>query len=326
MEKPVPVVICDDSKMARRHMVRALSGWNVDITLAEHGLEGLEAIRNGKGDLLFLDLNMPFMDGYDVLERIRRDDLPTMVIVVSGDVQPDARERVMALGAIDFIKKPFTQAQLTDVIQHYGILAEVNKPEPVTAILEAIELPDYYQEVANIAMGRAGERLSQLLHSFVHVPIPVVKLVTYPVLYKKFENEQADNSRMASQGFVGSGIAGEAILTLKEGSFEPLSQLMGKTFSESEVFENELMLEMANTLIGAFLQNFAEMLDIGFSWSNPILLRSGDHPMAGAEKWSEAFSITLDYSQVEAKVGCELMLIFSPESTTALRRLGNYLK
>jgi CheY-like chemotaxis protein len=82
-----PVVICDDSSFARKQIARALpAGWDVDITFAGGGREGIAAIQAGKGDILFLDLTMPELDGFAVLEYIRRHDLPTLPIVVSGDI------------------------------------------------------------------------------------------------------------------------------------------------------------------------------------------------------------------------------------------------
>ena len=72
---PTPIVICDDSSFARKQIARSLpSGWNVDITYATNGREGIDAIREGKGDVLFLDLTMPDMDGFAVLEYIRVND------------------------------------------------------------------------------------------------------------------------------------------------------------------------------------------------------------------------------------------------------------
>ena len=104
---PIPVLICDDSALARKQMARTLpKGWEVDITFAKNGAEGIEAIKAGKGEIVFLDLNMPVMDGYEVLEIIQREDLPALVIVVSGDIQIKAHERVKALGALDFIQNP----------------------------------------------------------------------------------------------------------------------------------------------------------------------------------------------------------------------------
>ncbi len=118
-----PILICDDSSFARKQMARALpSDWDVEITFAENGQIGLEAIKAGKGEVVFLDLTMPVLDGYGVLEAIKGNDLPAMVIVVSGDIQPEAQERVKKLGAMDFIKKPTNKEKITQVLTQFGIL------------------------------------------------------------------------------------------------------------------------------------------------------------------------------------------------------------
>ena len=117
------VLICDDSSFARKQMARALpEEWQVEVHFAGDGVEGVDAIREGKGDVVFLDLTMPNMDGYGVLETIRRDDLPAMVIVVSGDIQPDAQERVNKLGAMAFIKKPIDAEKARSVLTEYGVM------------------------------------------------------------------------------------------------------------------------------------------------------------------------------------------------------------
>jgi two-component system chemotaxis response regulator CheY len=119
----IPLLICDDSNMARKQVARSLpNSWDVDITFAKNGLEGLDAIRAGKGEMTFLDLTMPEMDGYGVLENVFNEGLNTMIIVISGDIQPEARERVKKLGAIDFIKKPVNKEKLSELLNTYGLL------------------------------------------------------------------------------------------------------------------------------------------------------------------------------------------------------------
>lgn len=119
----IPLLICDDSNMARRQLVKALpEGWDVSISYASNGLEALAAIRQGKGEMVFLDLTMPELDGFGVLAAIREEDLKSVVIVISGDIQPLARDRVMQLGAIDFIKKPISQEKLRQTLETFGLL------------------------------------------------------------------------------------------------------------------------------------------------------------------------------------------------------------
>ena len=119
----INVLICDDSSFARKQMARAIpQGWEVELHFASDGVEGVQAIREGKGEVVFLDLTMPNLDGYGVLEAIRKEDLPAMVIVVSGDIQPDAQQRVMSLGAMAFVKKPIDAAKAESVLTEYGIM------------------------------------------------------------------------------------------------------------------------------------------------------------------------------------------------------------
>ena len=100
------VLICDDSSFARKQMASALpKEWDVEVSFAGNGKEGMEALKSNPAEILFLDLNMPEMDGYEVLEAIRAENIDVMTIVVSGDVQPQAHRRVLQLGALDFIKK-----------------------------------------------------------------------------------------------------------------------------------------------------------------------------------------------------------------------------
>jgi two-component system, chemotaxis family, chemotaxis protein CheY len=119
----IPLLVCDDSAMARKQVKRALpEDWDVSVTFACNGVEGLDAIRAGKGEMVFLDLTMPELDGYSVLQTIKEEALKTVVIVISADIQPEARERVIALGALDFIKKPVDSKKLRDVLKKYGLL------------------------------------------------------------------------------------------------------------------------------------------------------------------------------------------------------------
>jgi len=118
-----PILICDDSTMARKQIARLLpTDWDVDIAYAKNGVECMEVLRSGDIDMVFLDLTMPEKDGYSVLKSIQEESIQTTVVVISADIQPEARERVMALGATDFIKKPVDQFKLEDVLTRYGLI------------------------------------------------------------------------------------------------------------------------------------------------------------------------------------------------------------
>lgn len=116
------ILVVDDSAMARKMLIRALPPeWDVEITQAGGGKEALEIYRSGKVDVMFLDLTMPEVDGYQVLETIRHEDMNCLVIVVSADIQEKAQERVLGLGAIAFIRKPVDARKVQGVLKQYGI-------------------------------------------------------------------------------------------------------------------------------------------------------------------------------------------------------------
>ena len=120
---PISVLVVDDSAMARKMLIKSLPpDWDIEIRQACNGEEALAAYRQGRADVIFLDLNMPGIDGYGVLETLQAEDLNCFVIVVSADVQPQARERVMKLGAIAFVQKPVDAAKLEPVLREYGVV------------------------------------------------------------------------------------------------------------------------------------------------------------------------------------------------------------
>jgi len=334
LNKPIPVVICDDSLLARKQMARSLQGWNVSITFATNGLEALEAIHNGLGHLIFLDLNMPIMDGYQVLERIIRDDLQTLILVVSGDIQPDAAKRVKSLGALDFIKKPINEQIVSDILHQYGLLKELS-PESAnqthsTPVSTAIDLQSYYQEIANVAMGRAGDRLARLLGVFIHLPIPRVQLITINELAMTLQTHiQREASATVSQGFVGSGIAGEALLLFTETSIQNMANLMRYDDALTPEAEREILIDLANVLSGAFINSLALQLDISFSQGPPSIIGlHGNMPdMERSDQgWEKTLSIEIGYRIGEQTISCDLLLLFTEDSLDAMNNRAKFFE
>jgi chemotaxis protein CheY-P-specific phosphatase CheC len=318
----IPVLICDDSSMARKQMARALpSDWDVRVSFAGNGVEGLDALRAGRGEVLFLDLNMPEMDGYEVLQAIRSQDLNTMVIVVSGDIQPEAHQRVMQLGALAFIKKPVDSAQLQEILNQYGIRGESTGAQ--RAIEIEVDFLDACQEIANVAMGRAADLLARLLNAFIILPIPRVNMIQMSDLRMALRQVADDDTLSAvCQGFIGSGIAGEALLIFNESSFEDIAELMKYKGDIDEPAQLELLMDIANTLLGACLTGIAAQLDIGFSQGHPIVLgrhiKVQDLLKSTASQWNETLAIEIDYRIENRRINCDLLLLFTEDSIPAL--------
>lgn len=363
---PTSLLICDDSTMARKQVARSLpDGWDVDVTFAINGIEAIAAIKAGKGDILLLDLNMPEMDGYQVLETILKQDLPTLTIVISGDIQPEAHQRVKGLGALDFIKKPVDKSKLTEVLSAYGVFSKAdliiaeneNENENETAKLinqstgqvksasvrnpvvaetqQSIlkvdsEMLDCYQEITNVAMGQAGDLLARLLDVVVVLPIPNVNLIEVSELTMALSDvENKDETSGICQGFIGAGISGEALLILNDSSFKDIASLMKYEDKLDNNVELELLMDMANLLIGACLSGIAEQLDMSFSQGHPIVL--GQHRKiseliaTNTNKWKKTLTIEISYSIENYPIKFDLLLLFTEQSLAVLNHKIAYL-
>ena len=316
------VLICDDSAFARKQMARALPPeWPVTVHYAENGQQGLEEIFSGHGDIVFLDLTMPVLDGYGVLETLQKEQIRSRVIVVSGDIQPEAHKQVMALGALEFIKKPCTAEEIRSLLERLHLLQEgesTQEPQQESMNL-TIEARDVYQELANVAMGQAGDLLARMLGGFVILPIPNVNVLEVSELHMALGSaSRADTLSAVSQGFIGAGIAGEALILFHDSSFADLAKLMKHSGELNRGVELELLMDMSNVLIGAFLRGFANQLDTPFSQGHPVVL--GQHSSIEAlistnqHRWKRTLAIEINYRIRDHKVQCDLLLLFTEDS------------
>lgn len=119
----VAVLICDDSNIARKQLKKALpDSWQENVTFATNGQEALDALKAGNFDVLFLDLTMPVLDGFETLAIIKAEGTQIKTFVVSADLQAEAQKKVADDGAIDFIRKPASAATLLDVLTKHKLL------------------------------------------------------------------------------------------------------------------------------------------------------------------------------------------------------------
>ena len=111
------ILIVDDSPVARRMLRKCIPQREpYDIVEATDGQEAVEYYRNMKPDLVFLDLTMPVLSGYDALKEIKTIDSNALVIILTADIQPKSISKVMACGAYTVIKKPATPQSIQDII------------------------------------------------------------------------------------------------------------------------------------------------------------------------------------------------------------------
>lgn len=327
-----PVLICDDSALARKQMARSLpASLNADITFAVHGFDALEKLKQSEFKLMFLDLTMPELDGFETLEHMVQENNPTPVVVVSGDIQPKAKERVLGLGARAFIQKPIDQDELKRVLRN--LVERPVQSRIVTPV--AIELPvlkrrDIYMEVANVSIGRAADALARHFDVFVELPLPNVNIFEVTELHMALrdltENHQVSG---VCQGFSGEGIAGEALVLLSDSSVSDLKKLMKIPTESDDLQELELLMDVSNILVGAFLNGLGEQAEVRFFQSSPVLL--GQHiPIESviestAGSFHKTMTFEVSYNIEGTSIRCDLLFMFVDESLPLLDDKLSYL-
>jgi FixJ family two-component response regulator len=117
MSKAMPVVaILDDEPEMRKALRRLLTSSDFRVEEYECGEDLLAAVGLHPLDCLLLDLHMPEINGFEVLETLWSRQMPVPVIVITAHDEPGTAERVLAHGASVYLKKPVDEAALLAAI------------------------------------------------------------------------------------------------------------------------------------------------------------------------------------------------------------------
>ena len=107
-------LIVDDSKISRKWLIEMIPKKIVENAEIIEGCNGEEAITlydQHRPDVVFLDITMPIVDGFEALERIRAINPEALVVMISADRQKTTKEKVLALGASAIISKPVDEQE-----------------------------------------------------------------------------------------------------------------------------------------------------------------------------------------------------------------------
>jgi two-component system LytT family response regulator len=109
--EPIRVLVVDDEPAARRGVRNVLHGWSTDIVVEEcrNGGEAVRAIPAFDPHVVLLDVQMPGLDGFDVIREVGADRMPAVVFVTAYD---EHALRAFDVAAVDYVVKPFTDERL----------------------------------------------------------------------------------------------------------------------------------------------------------------------------------------------------------------------
>ena len=144
------ILVIDDSRVIRARVREMLPKGNFEVIEATDGIEGIEAIRAEKPNLIMLDFLLPRMSGYEVYEEIQGDPtFQSIPLVMMSGRREELTEKIQEpFEFFEFIEKPFEQKELIGAIK--GAMAKARKVRPQKAA-PAAAAPASGESAAEIA-------------------------------------------------------------------------------------------------------------------------------------------------------------------------------
>ena len=161
------VLVIDDSTTIIAVLGKMLRQNGYEVTGAGDAESGIVAARTLKPDLVYLDIVLPGMNGFDALRQLRREDATrdTPIIMISGNVQATEQFYVKRIGADDFMKKPFGRGEVFARIQQMveaGRLPARAAPAPdLLSDDDSFALPDAAHDAGDAGSPAAHGRETQ---------------------------------------------------------------------------------------------------------------------------------------------------------------------
>lgn len=112
------LLIVDDSGFQRKMTARLFEEKGIDVLQAEGGKECIKICKSETVKCILTDLQMPEMDGFELIATLRNDGFTIPIVALSGRIPQKERERLEGLGATDVIYKPINSENIDKVLKH----------------------------------------------------------------------------------------------------------------------------------------------------------------------------------------------------------------
>ena len=119
LNQPARLLIVDDEPLIRTSLAEFLEQDGFSVRMAADGQQALELAQSVPFDLVLTDIQMPGMDGFEAIRRIRMDSsmAATPVVALTALAMPGDRQRCLEAGANEYISKPISLRYLADIIE-----------------------------------------------------------------------------------------------------------------------------------------------------------------------------------------------------------------
>ncbi|WP_235526333.1 response regulator [Nostoc piscinale] len=251
---PLKILLVEDVLVNQKIALKILNRLGFRADVANNGREALEALQRQLYDVVFMDIQMPEMDGWEATMRIRQEFSPQVqpwIIAMTAHARPEDRQECLRVGMNDYISKPIRLEALEAVLKQLNIQQYQDSlpPQPIAAtkyvlpflasdadVAAAID-PSFLEELKNMA-GSDGEHLvSELIQVYLEdTPMRIEMIQTAIAVGDRIKLQKAAHALRSPSVSIGAVNLGDICETLENSaphqSLESLALLINQLESE----------------------------------------------------------------------------------------------
>ena len=164
------ILYVEDNKETRKFTIKMLKNFFSNIIVSVHGLDGLEKFKNDSFDIIFTDINMPIMDGLDMIKNIRAINKSIPIIIFSAHDEVEYFLRSIKYGIDGYILKPFNYEQVEETLSNIvNNILDINKSANIINLKNSFywdkDSATLYKNNQKIALTKSELALFRLLSS-----------------------------------------------------------------------------------------------------------------------------------------------------------------
>ncbi len=148
LEKNITILVADDIEENRDLLVQILQQYGIKTIEASNGVEVLELLKTEKIDMIFLDILMPVLNGYETMQQIKKlnkyKEIP--IVVVSANVFAEDKQKALSLGANSFLSKPINDSDVVKILEDILKIQFEYEQQNTEEITDNIALPKEFLE------------------------------------------------------------------------------------------------------------------------------------------------------------------------------------
>lgn len=115
----VHILVVEDEARIARFITKGLRQQQMEVTVVADGETALQLLQKQDFDIILLDLGLPGLSGWEVMEQLQQQQSNVPAVIMTALSEISNAERALAMGAIAYLQKPFSFAELLEIIQSH---------------------------------------------------------------------------------------------------------------------------------------------------------------------------------------------------------------